>query len=494
MTIYRPRAIAQLDVPYLGTARMRSRQEASKETITLLLPISGFSVENNNHNHADTCRVTLDWRDSSIDTRLLDDGVLTVFCANADDYGNFTPSEDNTIFIGHVRNAERELEEGEAGTLTLEVLDYTGLFLDAKPFGSSGIPHYSDTLEGAWRRICSQTPGAAVLADRLRAIGDDIDLNGTLGKAVSERFAKLSRVPTHPDTDAWAVWQQCCGMLGLISFIDQDVCIVTSASNYYTESDPPVLSWGGNLCSMSESRVNVDVKGGIGLVSFDPLTGKTLEAFYPPIGDERVQRKLTGAKQKKKPPPPALSGERDKRHIFTFWGVTDPGMLAIIAERVWQQISRQELFGKLETPHMFVKTARGRDFNLLKLRSGDDIRVEFDQGQKQYLSNLLTETARIIYLMNRGYAKDAATLLAKNVDALVELGSTFYVDSVRKELQLTEDGGTFRVEISYINKIEVSDGAVGANEFDTLNEKLTQLRAGQDKAAADLVTNQVDFR
>ena len=472
--------LAQLDVPYLGTATERARQEASKETITILLPIRGFVVENNNHNHADTCRVTLDWRDASIDTRLLDDGVLTLFCADADEFGNFEPNEDNTIFIGHVRNPERELQEGELGTLTIEAIDYTGLFLDAKPFGSSGIPLYSDTLEGAWRRICSQTPGAAVLADRLVSVGTDVPLDALLGKAVSERFAKLSRVPTHPDTDAWAVWQQCVGMLGLISFIDQDVCVVTSATNFYTERDPPVFTWGNNLISLSESRMNVDVKGGVGLVSFDPESGQAIEAFFPPIGDSRVQRKLTAAKRKKKnPPPSALSGERDKRHIFTMWGVTDLAQLEMIAERVWTQISRQELSGKLVTPHMRVQRRSGRDFNVLKLRSGDDIVVDFDQGQNQYLSSLSNEAARYTYLTSRGYTSDVARLLAKNVEALVALGNVFFVDSVRKEMELTEDGGTFRVEVSFLNKIEVSRGAVG--------------RTAAEERATDKTAEQLDF-
>lgn len=465
MTIYRPNMLVELDVPYLGTAAERSKQEGSKESITIRLPAREFVIENNSHLHADSCKLVVDWKDTTLDTRMLDDAVVTVYFDEGDDFGRWKPTVDNTVFIGHLRNPERVLEEGSPGTLTLDCIDYTGLFLAAKPFGSSGIPEYSDTLEGAWRRICSQTPGAGVLADNLVAVGTDVSLDTPLGAAVASRFASLSKVPTHPDTDAWAVWLQCVGMLGLISYIDQDVCIVTSATNYYTEKDPPLFIWGENLTRLSESRMTIDVKGGVGLVSFDPLTGKTLEAFYPPIGDPRAQRKLTAAKKKKQKPVTELSQERDKRHIFTMWGVTDPGMLLTIAERVWNQISRQELQGKLETPHIQIPTAKGRLFNLMKLKSGGDIRVQFADGLRDYITGLASDNARIAYLVEQGYPVDTATLLARNAEAFKALGDTFYVDSVRKSFTLDEDGGgDFKVEVTFINKIEVTRGAVGRSD------------------------------
>jgi hypothetical protein len=451
---------ATLSVPYLGTAAQRAKQERSDEVITIQLPLIEAEVENNPFDHADSCHVTVDWKDTTLDTRMLDDGVLTLYMWNAPDIGERNPTVDDVVFIGHVRNPERTLEVDEHGTLRIECIDYTGLFLEAKPFGSSGIPDYSQTLREAWRRICSQTPGSGILADSLVGL-NGVDLDEKLGKAVAARFAKLAKVPTHPDpdTDAWSVWQQCVGMLGAVSWIEQDVCIVASSTNLYTERDPPVFTWGSNVSKLSESRQNVDIKGGVGLASFDPATGKVIEVFYPPIGDPRAQRKLTKA-AKKHAPPLALSSERDKRHLFTLWGLTEESQLETVAKRVWEQISRQELSGKLTTPEMFVETDLLRQFNLLKLRAGDDIRVAFDQGMRQHLVELPTQGARVRYLTNRGYASDVALFLARNVEAFTKLDSIFYVDSVRKYMRYDNDGGEFRVDVSFINKIEVSEGAV----------------------------------
>jgi hypothetical protein len=444
---------ATLSVPYLGTAEQRKKQERSDEIITIQLPVLEAEVENNDHLQADSCSITLDWKDTTLDTRMLDDGVLTLYMGNADEFGNWIPTDDDCVFIGHVRNPERTLDTDEAGQLRIECVDFTGLFLEAKPFGSSGIPRYSDTLEQAWRRICSQTPGSGKLADRLEAIGG-IDLNEVLGKAVAERFISLSQVPTHPDTDAWAVWQQCVGMLGGISYIEQDRCVVTTATDYYTERDPPVFSWGDNIVRLSESRQNIDIKGGVGLVSFAPLTGRTIEVFYPEIGDPLAQRKLTAARRKHEPPL-ALSSERDKRHMFTFWGISNEAQLRIVAKRVWEQLSRQELSGKLSTPHLFAQTVGEKTFPLLRLNSGDSIRVQFED--RQYLAGLPDENARIFYLIERGYDKSVAVFLARNVQAFASLDATFYVDSVRK--RMSADAAA-EIEISFLNKIDVSRGAV----------------------------------
>jgi len=488
MTYYEPRMLVELSVPYLGTAAQRAKLQRSDDIITVLLPVREISIENNDHNHADSCTVVVDWLDTTLDTRMLDDGVVTVYVMQAEKDGSTpTPTVDDVVFIGHVRNPERTLAEGEPSTLSIECIDYTGLFLEAKPFGSKGIPDYSQTLWEAWQRIVSQTPGAQDVfgsKDAFVCMGTaNPDIK--LGSAVSERFTSLAKVPTHPDTDAWAVWQQCVGMLGFVSYIDQDVVVVTSSTNLTTERDPPVFTWGANLTSLSESRMNIDVKGGIGLVCFDPTTNKAVEAFYPPIGDERVHRKTTSAKRKKALPL-ALSSERNKRHLFTIQGVTTQEHLEMLAQRVWLQIARQELLGKLETPHMFVRrSATQRLFNTMKLKSGDSIVVDFDEGAKQYLTSLPSELERVRYLTGQGYPRDIATLLARNAAAFAALDSVFYVESVRKRISVDENGGEFNVEVSFQNMIDITKGAVGlGKDQDSLIAKKKDLDWTDGLAAA----------
>lgn len=455
MPLYRPRVAVDLDVPVLGTREQRLQQDKSDEVIRVPVPVRSAKLESNDFNHADTCSVTVDWHDTALDPRMLSDAVLRLYIGNADDYGNFQPSAANCRFIGHLRNPARKNSSDGPATLTLEAIDYTGLFLDAKPFGSKGIPEYSLNLEEAWRKICSQTPGADALADRLLLLG--VDSPPKLATAVAARFANLGKVPTHPKTDAWAVWLQCCGMLGLLTYIDKDQCIVTPATNYYTEQNPPRLIWGHNIRELEESRQTIQTGSGIGVTSFDPITGKTIEALWPPEGDPRVNKKHLKAGKKNQ----TAAAERDneKREYFEYWGVTDPTMLLKIAERIWEERSRQEFSGQATTSEMSTLRVDGASFDMLQLKAGDSIRVDFEEGGRHFLAQLPSDAARQIYLVDHGYEPALAALLARNIVTFDSIDSTFFVTKVETTIENDEDGVTVDLAVNYVNSIQIDDGA-----------------------------------
>lgn len=455
--LYRPRVAADLDVPVLGTREQRIQQEKSDEVIRVPMPVRSAKWDSNDFNHADTCSLTVDWNDTALDPRMLDDAVLRLYIGEADDYGRFQPSAANCRFIGHLRNPERSNDSDGPSLLTLDAIDYTGLFLLAKPFGSSGIPEYSLNLEQAWRKICSQVPGADILADRLLLIG--LETPPLLSTAVASRFANLGKVPTHPKTDAWAVWQQCVGMLGLISWIDKDYCIVSTATNYYTEQNPPRLIWGKNIRKLSEGRQTIQAGSGIGVTSFDPIAGKTIEALWPPEGDSRVQKKRI--KATKKSQTAAAERDNEKREYFEYWGVTDPDVLLKIAERIYEERSRQEFAGEATTHEMRVGRADGSNFDLLLLKAGDSIRVEFDEGGRHFLSTLPNDGARVRYLTNRGYDPSIALLLARNISTFNNFSPTFYTTRVQTEIEEDEDSISFSVTVNYVNRIQIDDANTG---------------------------------
>lgn len=453
--LYRPCVAADLDVPVLGTRQQRIQQEKSDEVIRVPVPVRSVKLESNDFNHADSCSITVDWNDTALDPRMLDDAVVRLYIGNANDFGIFTPSAANCRFIGHLRNPVRKNSSDGPATLTLEAIDYTGLFLLAKPFGSKGIPEYSLNLEEAWRKICSQTPGAEVLADRLLLLG--IGAPPKLSTAVSARFASLGKVPTHPKTDAWAVWQQCVGMLGLISWIDKDQCIVSTATNYYTDKNPPRLIWGKNIRELEESRQTTQAGSGIGVTSFDPITGKTIEALWPPEGDKRVDKKRLKATKKSQ----TASAERDneKREYFEYWGVNDPDSLVKIAERIWEERSRQEFAGQANTHDMKVDRVDGSEFDVLLLKAGDSVRVEFDDEGRHFLAKLPNDGARQRYLVNKGYDPALALLLARNITTFSNLDPTFYATKVDTSIENGDDDITFEATVNFVNRIQIDDNA-----------------------------------
>jgi len=453
MTVYRPGVAVSLDVPVLGTREQRLAQARSDDLIHV--PVRPYSVrlEQNDFNKADSCKVTCDWNDTALDPRMLDDAIMRVYIGDCDANGVFRPTVSNFRFVGHVRNVERKNDSDGPSTLTLEALDYTSSFINRKPFPASGIPEYSLNLDEAWRKICSQVPAAKdFLSDRLVLVG--LDAPPKLATAVAARFANLGKVPTHPKTDAWAVWQQCVGMLGLVSWIDRDICIVSTATNYYSETDPPRLIWGHNIKELSESRQARIAGVGVGVTSYDPISGKTLEAVFPPPGDPRVAKKRLSASTSTKK---GVTADNEEREWFQYWGVTDPNALIKVAERIWEERSRQELCGRATTSEMNVTTVSGATFDLLALKAGDSVRVEFEEEGRHLLAQLPTEGARQRYLMNKGYEEKQALLLARNARIFAQLDSTFFTKSVDTTIDLDADSISFEVTVEFINRIQTEE-------------------------------------
>lgn len=463
MAIYRPRMGALLTIPKreranediaVSTALAAAARGGSGDAgdvVHLTVPIRKLRLESNDHNHADEASLTLDLMAvGGLDPRLLRNAVVNVYVGNADEYGQWRPSEDSLRFAGMAKRVRRARRTDEAPTVEIDALDFTTLFLEAKPFGSSGVPDYSQGLEDAWKRVVSQTPGAEALADRLVLQG--LHSFPQLGKAVGARFRKLGKVPTKPETDAWAVWQQCVGMLGLISYVDRQRVVVTTATNLYTSERPPRLIWGRNVLSTEEERDASAAGKGIGITSFDPLTGTTLEALWPPVGDERVKRK--GGARAKAPSEDARRAS-EERDYFAYYGVTDPEALIEIARRVYEERSRQELQGTLRTAEMFTNDVDGRAFDLLSLRAGDNIRVEVEQELKSTIAEMPSNTQRVEYLVAHGYAQEVAEILAVNADDVALVDPTMHVKRVAIDIDVDADGGSFQVEIEYCNRIRL---------------------------------------
>lgn len=460
MTTYRPRMTALLTVPTAGKrAEKISGEEIENRGIAIPLKVRSAEHERNDHNHADSCRVQVDWKNAGIDPRLIRNATVSFYLDNADSFGNWEPKRRNCRFIGLVNECQRTLSSDDPHMVSLSALDYTTLFLKAKPFGTSGIPDFSQTLDDAWRRIVSQTPGADVLSDRLVLRG--LNSFPKLGDAVAKRFKKLGKVPVKQNTDAWAVWQQCVGMLGLISFMDLDECVVTTSTALYTGGDPPKLIWGKTIKTMTETRDPTTFDKGIGLSSFDPDTGSLIEARFPPQRDKRVRRKRVKAHKVDEASPETRLV--DSYDFFAFPGVTNKAKLLEIAQRAYEERSRQELQGTLTTHEMRTLTEDNRPFDLMNLRAGENVKIAINEDERAILAGLPTEGARIRRLELQGYSSEAAQVISQNMNDLALLNQQFFVKRVMTRMSTETEGGDFMIEITYANRILVGGDAVADN-------------------------------
>jgi hypothetical protein len=464
MPLYRPRLAARLTVPIAGSGAAGGPDE----TITLPLAVRRAAWLSNDHNHADTLELTVDWMQAGVDPRLLADGSVVLYLGSADAGGNWTPSEKDIRFVGIMKRPRRSGDGGEGLVVEMLFHDFTTLFLESTRFPSSGVPDLTDDLATAWRKICAHTglidptsgelrSTVTALADRLRFVG--VDSPPVLARAVAQRFKRLGKVQVKPDADAWAVWQQCVGMCGLISFIRLDECIVTTATDYYTAKNPPRLIWGGadgNILRISEERDTRLSGAGIGITSFDPLRGTTIEALWPPVGDVTIRRKHINAKRAHSED---SVRQAEAREYFAYPGITDEATLLDIAKRVYEERSRQDLEGTLVTSEMSATTVTAAQFDLLTLSAGDVIRLEIDRGDTERLGQLRSDEERMDHLVGRGYSAEVATLIVRTLASSATKMTDFFVKRVSVRLESSPEGGTFEVDINFCNRLDVNGNA-----------------------------------
>lgn len=442
--VYRPRAALALTIPL--------RKNGDLEAFTYTVPVQHFHHTQNDHNHAATLSCTVDWLDAGVDPRWIASATCEFFLGNASEDGEWVPNADDLRFVGRLVKPSRSYS-GDKLTVSLEFHDYTSFFLLAKPLATRGVPLYTDDLKEAWARICQSVPGAEELADNI--IFEGLDKIPKLGDAVVPRFRKAGKLQVSPQNDAWSVWQQAVGAAGLISYFRLDQCVVTTATDLYTAADPPRFVWGKNLLSFSEQRNNDFALRAVGLVSYDPTTGKTLEVVYDP---QRTTIKV-GAKNKKSKKPPKVKEDLSVVDFFQYPGVTDDGALLDIAKRVYEERSRQAMEGSLSTVDMDIETVSGAEFDLLTLAAGDVIQVRFmETGDVEFVKGFDSIDERADYLVGKGYTEEVARIIATNVDSYTDFSSQFYVKSVETEGDFAGEG-SFNISVNYINKIDPKTGA-----------------------------------
>lgn len=462
MSHYRPRWYAHLDVPGIGTSASRKEQEQNTRTYRVPLKVASATLSLNHHNQADELELVVDWKNIGLTPRLVRNAEVQFHVSSTDETETWEPTvtggrtgQGNCRFIGTVLDCSRRMSEEDGDKFTLRALDYTDFFLRAKPFGSSGIPDYSQRLDDAWRRIVSQTPGAERLADRIELRG--ISEFPTLGDAVSERLKGKGQVHVHRNTDAWAVWQQCVGSLGLISFFELDRLIVTNAEGYYRTSDAPVLRYGENVEELEEVRDGTGFATGVGISSFDPLSGRVIEAVWPPYTEKASkEKKVRARKQLTKDPDGALVQRYD---WFAYPGITSTAAALSVAKRAYAERSKQEFQGTALTREMVVKTVNGAEFDLLDLRIGDNVWVGTNDNPFDALLSLLTPDERVRYLISQGIDASAAQLMADAAQELAQLDQTFYVRGFKVDMETSHDAGSFSIEVNYCNRILVDGEA-----------------------------------
>ncbi len=479
---FAPRMAVRMFVPAAGSPSARVAQEPTDEVFQFDLRPYKMSLVSNNYLQADECNFTCPYDEAGIDPRFLRSAEVYAYVYDEGKFeGDYLQDYRNCRFVGIVRSVDRQFSESTGKVLHVRALDYTTLFLEATSFPSDGIPPFTDTIQEAWDRICDNTGYWDMDQNELvssvqnlkgdHLVGLGVDLSRRLGDAVPSRVAASGILQGNHAADAWAVWQNVVGSLGLISYIRNDRCIVTTATDYYTADDPPRFVWGQNILDFTESRdLGTLSNKHVAVRSYDPLGGKTLESLFPdPSSPLALRKKKLGASASRKASKtPRTLHTQDYEAFDLPFAVADQKTLDAIAERIWQERTRQELKGSLKTLEMSVATVQGASlFDLTTLAAGDQIQVEIERDALDQIQGLATVSERTLALLARGYQEQVAFFVAKNLDAVTSLLPQFLVHSCTIDIDAAGSAaqeGTYSMSIEYVNRLDVS--GVAANEAD----------------------------
>jgi hypothetical protein len=458
------------------------------EAVELPLLVRQAEWTHNDHMRADELVIVVDVADIGLDPRMFENGIVYFYVGNADDKGAWEPSERNMRFIGRVTRAKRVGPAEGDHTIEFHCLDYTSFFLLTKPVAAVAMPKLTMTLLDAWKLLCEHVPGAETLSTNV--VFDGVPSPGPkLGEGTSSRFltAGANLVPVSPDADAWAIWQQCVGMLGLVSYFELDHVVVTTSTNYFGDDERPTFVRGRDILSFEEERNNDFERVGVGVQCFDPIRRHLIEAVYPPAGDKRLKTRrvspgsggnvhagaLAGPEAAKKrktnsKATPKLAEDESKRIWFQVENVTDMKHLLRVATVAYNNLSVQSFQGQMTTAEMIGTTQTGAPRDLLDLKCGSSIIVRVDELDED-LALIGQQAGGESYIKQRllqlGYQPALATLVAKNAVKAASLRAEFYLKQLRVTMETDDSNGTFELELQYMNKIRItSDAEVGEVE------------------------------
>jgi len=238
-------------------------------------------------------------------------------------------------------------------------------------------------------------------------------------------------IPIENGTSYWDVIYKLVERYGFICFVD-GLDVVISRPKTITDRDTSSIkrmAWGKNLEHLTLRRhLGKEQSPTIVVRSYDPKVG-TISAEFPTGGvprdgvfkfrgnkkprfKRRVKETTTVSKRGKVR---TTVRERDEYQIFTVHGVTDPKILAQIAE------NRYHLLGKAERT-VIAKTHDLDDLkhaDILGVEAGDAFTIEWDEFNRELLSNpAVSMSVKVAHLVSRGFNDQIAAEIAKRYEIL----------------------------------------------------------------------------
>lgn len=467
MGLYYPQAGVDLIVRWENYGQDND-PELNKTTYLSVRP-KIVTVNINDYAEADGFEMVVNYQDFPFDPRAIRSMGVTIYIQDMkslyDETGrklNIKPAKnnklDNVIFLGFADEESIILNDNDR-TIKFSGRDFTSLYLDA-PYIERPLPVDStvDQIILALSQQLKSTESIQVV----NRTGGKLPILSQFSSSFSETGGKRN---TRKNETYWDVIQDLARKAGLIAYIELDKLIITKPRALYAQSQAVQFIYGKNLENLQFKRKMGRQKDFNILVrSLDIKNKNVIEVKIPEeatdewcaeygIPKKRVQiEKITAKQEEQKEDAPFIS--------FLVPDVNNVLQLTEIGQNIFEELSRQQLEGSLSTKDMIVgigPTSNPVEFDVTKLRTASPLLIEIIDDRELYkLRRFATVQERVTFLMEKGYARQVATVIAIS---LGRFNPVFYLKSI--ELQFDNNDG-FTANIDFLNFIEV-EKALGQN-------------------------------
>lgn len=452
-----------------------SQVEKLKQVYVLPIRAKRTTVHINDYTQADTFECEIDYKYFPFDPRSIRACGVTIHMEDmarvfrSDNSLNMIkPSENNKMFIGFADEESISFND-TTRTVKMEGRDFTSLLLDrVYPKGTVDLQSRLDVvLQGLLNEL--EETKEIELDNRIE---EELPI---LASFMSDKSELSGKKNVKRNEKYWEVIQDIVSRAGLIAYIELDKLVLTKPRALYKKSESKVFVYGKNIKDLQFKRKIGRQKGfNVAVRSLNIETKEVLEARIPAEATEAWANSLgISAIEIKNPqfkpdgsPVPEEELKPAPYITLRIPDVTNKQKLIEIGQEIYEEISRQQIEGSFKTREMEIRynkiNENGQEtnanslFNVLQLRNGTPLAVVIDQGDLEGFSRINSVAERANFLIQRGYQRSVAQVLAETHG---KHSNIFYTRSVRFSVD-SEDG--FKAEVDFVNFIETSSKYGGA--------------------------------
>lgn len=245
------------------------------------------------------------------------------------------------------------------------------------------------------------------------------------------RSTKKKGLWVKPGKTYWEIIYEQATSNGFITFIEDSTIVIANPRTQTTETlkNAPRVVYGKHLIWLEAKRKLAKQKvPRIIIVYWDPRTKQKVEVIYP----ENARQITTGLGLKK----------NEDMRVPAPKGCIDRDTALRYAKMRWDLLARAEAEYSFMTNHMKIdrviqpavtQTAFGvgftEEFDMMQIRAGDAIGVEFDPFNLEHLRSLQIGE-RVEFIVGMGYTPSIARFVANNVDRITQFKQPYYTHKV----------------------------------------------------------------